>query len=160
MHVNTQSNKSRGRPRGRPSIRASKKVGKEGSSNVTPTQGAAQDFDKTLDIAQLFRKDLRAMMYGFGDDPVPVQESVELVGDIVSDYITTVLLKAKANAALKGRVTEKELQFLVRKDGRKFRRVRELLRMNEELKEARKAFQQDEMEVPDLSLQAKMSLQS
>eukprot|EP01025_Chloroclados_australasicus_P065303 TRINITY_DN8907_c1_g1_i1.p1 TRINITY_DN8907_c1_g1~~TRINITY_DN8907_c1_g1_i1.p1 ORF type:complete len:142 (-),score=16.60 TRINITY_DN8907_c1_g1_i1:17-415(-) len=115
MHGNAKSTRGRGRPRGRPS--SGRSVGRPptkrfssdatvnpGSTNTQAAPPVPQDIDKTLDIAQLFRKDLRAMMYGFGDDPVPLQESVELVGDIVSEYITTLLLKAKANATLKGKI--------------------------------------------------------
>lgn len=39
-----------------------------------------------------------------------------------------------------GRVQVEDIVFLVRKDPRKYARVRDLLTMNEELKRARKAF--------------------
>ena len=39
-----------------------------------------------------------------------------------------------------GRVQVEDMVFLVRKDTRKFARVKDLLTMNEELKKARKAF--------------------
>ncbi|CAB0015989.1 unnamed protein product [Nesidiocoris tenuis] len=39
-----------------------------------------------------------------------------------------------------GRVQVEDIIFLVRKDPRKYARVRDLLTMNEELKKARKAF--------------------
>lgn len=39
-----------------------------------------------------------------------------------------------------GRVQVEDLIFLIRKDPRKYSRVKELLMMNEELKKARKAF--------------------
>ena len=39
-----------------------------------------------------------------------------------------------------GRVQVEDIIFLIRKDARKYSRVRELLMMNEELKKARKAF--------------------
>ena len=39
-----------------------------------------------------------------------------------------------------GRVQVEDIIFLVRKDARKFARVKDLLTMNEELKRARKAF--------------------
>lgn len=39
-----------------------------------------------------------------------------------------------------GRVQVEDIVFLVRKDCRKFARVKDLLTMNEELKKARKAF--------------------
>ena len=39
-----------------------------------------------------------------------------------------------------GRVQVEDIVFLVRKDSRKYARVKDLLTMNEELKKARKAF--------------------
>jgi transcription initiation factor TFIID subunit 13 len=39
-----------------------------------------------------------------------------------------------------GRVQVEDIMYLVRKDKRKYARVKELLNMNEELKKARKAF--------------------
>lgn len=39
-----------------------------------------------------------------------------------------------------GRVTVEDILFLMRKDPRKYTRVKELLLMNEELKKARRAF--------------------
>lgn len=39
-----------------------------------------------------------------------------------------------------GRVQVEDIIFLVRKDARKYARVKDLLTMNEELKKARKAF--------------------
>lgn len=39
-----------------------------------------------------------------------------------------------------GRVQVEDIVFLVRKDARKYARVKDLLTMNEELKKARKAF--------------------
>ena len=39
-----------------------------------------------------------------------------------------------------GRVQVEDMIFLIRKDSRKYARVKDLLMMNEELKKARKAF--------------------
>ncbi|KAL9318849.1 hypothetical protein ACSQ67_015366 [Phaseolus vulgaris] len=59
------------------------------------------------------------MMYGFGDDPNPLPESVTLMEDIVVEYVTELDLP-------------------------KLNRCTELLSMNEELKQARKVFESDE----------------
>ncbi|KAH7446721.1 hypothetical protein KP509_01G070500 [Ceratopteris richardii] len=105
----------------------------------------------------LFTKELRIMMYGFGDDPdpaafrvlpslksQPLPETVSLVEDIMVDYVTEMVHKAQDIASRRGKLTTEDLMFLVRKDSRKFARVKELLAMNEELKRARKAFEVDE----------------
>jgi len=43
-----------------------------------------------------------------------------------------------------GKLRTEDLVFLIRKDKKKYARVRELLRMHDELKRARKAFDEDE----------------
>ncbi|KZV44155.1 transcription initiation factor TFIID subunit 13-like [Dorcoceras hygrometricum] len=68
----------------------------------------------------MFQKDLQHMMYGFGDDSNPLPETVALVEDIVVD------------------------SFDKQSDTPKLNRCTELLSMNEELKQARKAFEVDE----------------
>ncbi|GJP74404.1 hypothetical protein CLOP_g4989 [Closterium sp. NIES-67] len=84
------------------------------------------------------------MMYGFGDDPEPLPESVELVEEIAIEYITDMVHRAQEVAARRGRLTTEDVLFLIRKDPRKFARAKELLAMNVELKEARKAFQEEQ----------------
>lgn len=79
------------------------------------------------------------MMYGFGDDQNPYTESVDLLEDLVIQYITETTYKAM-EVGKTGRVTVEDIMYLMRKDPRKYIRVKELLLMNEELKKARKAF--------------------
>jgi len=86
-----------------------------------------------------FSKELRCMMYGFGDDQNPYTESVDLLEDLVIQYISEITFKAM-EVGKAGRVTVEDILFLMRKDSRKYTRVKELLLMNEELKKARKAF--------------------
>eukprot|EP00249_Psilotum_nudum_P004463 c17983_g1_i1 orf=303-758(-) len=95
----------------------------------------------------IFTRDLRYMMYGFGDDPDPLPETVSLVEDILIEYITDMVHKSHDIASRRGKLTTEDLMFLVRKDSRKFARVKELLAMNEELKRARKAFEVDEEKI-------------
>jgi transcription initiation factor TFIID subunit 13 len=40
---------------------------------------------------RLFSKELRCMMYGFGDDQNPYTESVDLLEDLVIEFITEVV---------------------------------------------------------------------
>ncbi|CAN6469168.1 unnamed protein product [Victoria cruziana] len=84
------------------------------------------------------------MMYGFGDDPNPLPETVALVEDVVVEYITDMVHKAQVFASKRGKLLTEDFLFLIRKDRRKLRRCTELLSMNEELKQARKAFEVDE----------------
>eukprot|EP00898_Chlorokybus_atmophyticus_P000215 jgi/Chlat1/1194/Chrsp115S01670 len=92
----------------------------------------------------LFSKELRLMMYGFGDDPQPLQESVDLVEELVVDYLTDMMHKALDVSSRRGRLQTEDIIFLIRKDLRKYKRAQELLRMYEELKRVRKGFEVDE----------------
>ncbi|KAK3748809.1 hypothetical protein QZH41_016023 [Actinostola sp. cb2023] len=82
---------------------------------------------------------VRCMMYGFGDDQCPYTESVDFLEDLVIEYITEMTLKAM-EVGKKGKVHCEDIVFLIRKDPKKYARVKDLLTMNEELKKARKAF--------------------
>ena len=88
---------------------------------------------------RLFSKELRCMMYGFGDDQNPYTESVDILEDLVIEFITEMTHKAMS-VGRQGQVQVEDIVFLIRKDPRKFARVKDLLTMNEELKRARKAF--------------------
>ncbi|KAI8424453.1 hypothetical protein MSG28_002938 [Choristoneura fumiferana] len=88
---------------------------------------------------RLFSKELRCMMYGFGDDQNPYTESVDFLEDLVIEFLTETTHRAM-EVGRTGRVQVEDIIFLVRKDQRKYARVKDLLTMNEELKKARKAF--------------------
>ncbi|CAH0729326.1 unnamed protein product, partial [Brenthis ino] len=119
---------------------------------ATPTSETTDQFDQFDDEEgdqqlgatasgrkRLFSKELRCMMYGFGDDQNPYTESVDFLEDLVIEFITETTHKAM-EVGRPGRVQVEDIIFLVRKDPRKYARVKDLLTMNEELKKARKAF--------------------
>lgn len=49
--------------------------------------GENQVLGTTAGRKRLFSKELRCMMYGFGDDQDPYTESVDLLEDLVIEYI-------------------------------------------------------------------------
>jgi len=55
-----------------------------------------------------------------------------------------------------GRVQVEDIVFLVRKDAKKYARVKELLMMNEELKKARKAFDEGKFAGKNSIIQLKL----
>eukprot|EP01104_Vermistella_antarctica_P007620 TRINITY_DN186_c0_g1_i2.p1 TRINITY_DN186_c0_g1~~TRINITY_DN186_c0_g1_i2.p1 ORF type:complete len:182 (+),score=69.35 TRINITY_DN186_c0_g1_i2:163-708(+) len=102
------------------------------------------------DRKMLFGRELRFMMFGFGDTIDPLPESVELMDEMVQEYMSVMTRKAMKLAATRGtaaKMTVDDIRFLIRKDRKKFARVVELLRMNEELKQARSALT---MDTPDV----------
>ncbi|KAK2364910.1 transcription initiation factor TFIID subunit [Trifolium repens] len=92
----------------------------------------------------VFQRELQHMMYGFGDDPNTLPESVALMDDIVVEYITELVHKAQDIGSQRGKLSVEDFLYLIRKDAPKLNRCTELLSMNEELKQARKLFEHDE----------------
>ncbi|KAL6184894.1 PREDICTED: transcription initiation factor TFIID subunit 13 [Fragaria vesca subsp. vesca] len=122
----------------------SKSSAGEGSSSKVKagsSQLAETSFKRKRGV---FQKELQHMMYGFGDDPNPLPESVALMEDIVVEYITDLVHKAQDTGSNRGKLSVEDFLYLIRKDSPKLNRCKELLSMNEELKQARKAFETDE----------------
>ncbi|CAN8295886.1 unnamed protein product [Cochlearia groenlandica] len=120
-------------------------------SNNTPATMASSSKPKASGTSQapdkrkpLFNKELQHMMFGFGDDQNPLPETVSLVEDIVVEYVTDLTHKAQEIGSKRGRLLVDDFLYLIRKDLPKMNRCRELLAMQEELKQARKAFDVDE----------------
>ncbi|KAG0452775.1 hypothetical protein HPP92_025439 [Vanilla planifolia] len=65
----------------------------------------------------MFQKDLQHMMYGFGDDPNPLPETVALVEDIVVEYIIDLAHKAQEFASKRGKLLTEDFLYLMRKRG-------------------------------------------
>ncbi|KAL9435571.1 hypothetical protein AB3S75_021778 [Citrus x aurantiifolia] len=108
--------------------------------------GSSQPYETTSFKRKrgVFQKDLQHMMYGFGDDPNPLPETVALVEDIVVEYVTDLAHKAQDIGSKGGKLSVEDFLYLIRKDLPKLNRCTELLSMQEELKQARKAFEVDE----------------
>lgn len=93
-----------------------------------------------------FQRELRSMMFGFGDDRQPQEESVQLLEDMTVDYIQRLLQKAQetceyrtrgAKKAGEAKVRDRDLLFVLRKERRRHERVVELLEVWKEVKAAR-----------------------
>ncbi|KAE9547549.1 hypothetical protein FO519_009239 [Halicephalobus sp. NKZ332] len=89
------------------------------------------------DRTQQIRRELKTMLYGFGDVKEPNEETLDTLYEIAIEYIIAVCKKAVSINANK-KLSLEDIHFLIRRDDRKFTRVRELLSMSEELKKARK----------------------
>ena len=75
-------------------------------------------------------------MYAFKE---PNEETLELLEKIVLDYIQKVCHKA-LNVGKTNRLGLDDIYYLIRRDPKKFVRVKELLSMSEVLKKAKKQF--------------------
>eukprot|EP00288_Rhodomonas_lens_P000148 CAMPEP_0177732548 /NCGR_PEP_ID=MMETSP0484_2-20121128/23177_1 /TAXON_ID=354590 /ORGANISM="Rhodomonas lens, Strain RHODO" /LENGTH=168 /DNA_ID=CAMNT_0019245803 /DNA_START=44 /DNA_END=550 /DNA_ORIENTATION=- len=88
-----------------------------------------------------FAMDLKRMMYGFGDMEQPLPETVEVMDDIVCEFISrlteqVVVLSEKRGK--KGKLATEDVLFLVRKHPKMYYRAKELIRLDKEIKRASK----------------------
>lgn len=114
-------------------------TGNQGETSGQHTSSTSSSQQPQSAGGKFYGKELRCMMYGFGDDRNPYTESVELLEDLVLKYINEMTRKAM-DVGRTGKITVEDIMYLIRKDKRKCARVKELLLMNEELKKSRKAF--------------------
>jgi len=111
-----------------------------GAAGPSTAPGASAAKKKTPEERKfIFRKELRSMLYGFGDDKNPSEETLDALEQIVIDYIRQVCEKC-LQVGKPNRLTLEDIHYLIRRDAKKFARVKELLSMHDELKKARKAF--------------------
>mmetsp|Transcript_5323 Transcript_5323/g.13919 ORF Transcript_5323/g.13919 Transcript_5323/m.13919 type:complete len:91 (+) Transcript_5323:437-709(+) len=82
------------------------------------------------------------MMYGFGDSQKPLQASMDLVESIVIEHVAALASRCveREFANPKGKLTAEDILFEIRKDSKKRSRCDELLRLHEEIKEAKKSY--------------------
>lgn len=101
-----------------------------------------EDAEPAAKRKRLFTKELKLMLHGFGDHPSPYVETVDAVEDMAVQFVQEMTLKAM-QVGKAGKVHAEDIIFLIRKDPKKYARVKDLLTMNEELKKARRAFEED-----------------
>lgn len=93
-----------------------------------------------------FMKEVRLMMYGFGDVSAPREDTADVLHSYLIDYLTVLLTKTHNMAKLKGKTKTEDLMYFLKRDRKKYSRVKNLLITNEELKLARKIFECKEYE--------------
>lgn len=93
-----------------------------------------------------FLKEIRSMMYGYGDVDAPRHDTAEVLHGYTMDYLGILLTNTHNMAQVKGKTKTEDLLYYLRRDRTKYSRVRQLLITNEELKLARKAFELKEYE--------------
>ncbi|KAI8138114.1 transcription initiation factor IID, 18kD subunit-domain-containing protein [Fennellomyces sp. T-0311] len=97
----------------------------------------------------MFAKDLKLLMYGFGDVPNPASDSIAVMDDLVINYITEMCQEAAKVAEHRGKVRVEDFKYILRKDRKKIGRVEELLYMSEDIRRAKQLFDEKEMDPAD-----------
>ncbi|KAI2718461.1 hypothetical protein DTO013E5_8119 [Penicillium roqueforti] len=103
-----------------------------------------------------FQNELRLLLLAYGDPSPhpsfpnePLPETVRVLDEIVTDFVLELCHGAAqvAHHARRQKIKVEDFRFALRRDQNKLGRVQELLRMERELKEARKAFDQNDDQV-------------
>ncbi|KAK9813534.1 hypothetical protein WJX73_005546 [Symbiochloris irregularis] len=115
--------------------------GKKAVTEGGVKKGPPPEHDRApISTRGLFTRDLNLMMYGFGDAVESFPDTVDIVEDLVVDYVGTLVQAAVEGAkARDAKPTVADFLFLLRKDPGKYARAQQLLKLNEEIKQAKKA---------------------
>ncbi|OQS54793.1 TAF13 [Ecytonucleospora hepatopenaei] len=93
-----------------------------------------------------FLKEVRMMLYAFGDVETPRIDTTSVVHNYLCEYLSTLLIKTHKMAQIKGKTKTEDLLFFLKRDRTKYTRVKNLLLTNEELINARKIFEAKDYE--------------
>lgn len=97
----------------------------------------------------VFFKEVRMMLYAFGDVETPRIDTATTVHSYLCEYLNTLLVKTHRMAQIKGKTKTEDLLFFLKRDRIKYTRVKNLLLTNEELINARKIFEAKDYEKED-----------
>ncbi|PFH54329.1 hypothetical protein AMATHDRAFT_135314 [Amanita thiersii Skay4041] len=117
--------------------------------NAAAAAGTGRGSRRQSNLKGLFTKELRSLMYGFGDDRNPANDTVNVMEEILVEYITDVCLASGASSR-KARLSIEDLRKALSRpaDAKKLARMEELLFMQEDIKRARAQFEDSELNNP------------
>jgi transcription initiation factor TFIID subunit 13 len=106
---------------------------------------------KKLSLVPRVKRDLGPMMYGFGDVPQPASESIDVLFDMVQEFVGSVAkrgleiehIQLKGSAKINKGLTHKPLVWSIRRDRRLHERILELLASHKTIKETKKLYKSD-----------------
>ncbi|KAJ3564291.1 hypothetical protein NP233_g8388 [Leucocoprinus birnbaumii] len=104
---------------------------------------------KQSNLKGLFTKELKSLMYGFGDDRNPSNDTVNVMEEILIEYIIDVCQQA-GGPNKKSRLSIDDLRRVLSRpaDAKKLARMEELLFMQEDIKRARAQFEESDIHNP------------
>jgi transcription initiation factor TFIID subunit 13 len=87
----------------------------------------------------IFQKEISNLMYGFGDVPNPLPESVECLEELLDWFVLDLCERAQKRAAT-AKLKTSDFLLALEGDGKKLARAHELLTLDKVLKQARSTF--------------------
>ena len=91
--------------------------------------------------------DIARMMYAFGDDSEPYEETVDMMEQMVFQCIVDVFIRG--HKSQRSRLNVNDVKFALRNNPKMLARVEELLRKNDEIERMRKQFETNEYDLID-----------
>ncbi|KAF8136383.1 transcription initiation factor IID, 18kD subunit-domain-containing protein, partial [Boletus edulis] len=122
---------------------------RETGATLGTTTGVAGRGRKHANFKGLFMKELKNLMYGFGDDRNPATDTVNVMEEILVEFIVDVCQTA-GGPQRKTRLSVEDLRRALSRpaDAKKLARMEELLFMQEDIKRARAQFEESDMSHP------------
>ncbi|KAI0093854.1 transcription initiation factor IID, 18kD subunit-domain-containing protein [Irpex rosettiformis] len=116
------------------------------STTTTSAQHAIALPAPTTSVIAPSGTQLRNLMYGFGDDRNPANDSVNVMEEILIEYIVDVCQTA-VGPGKKARLSVEDIRRALSRpaDAKKLARMEELLFMQEDIKRARSQFEESDM---------------
>ncbi|KAK9894399.1 TFIID-18kDa-domain-containing protein [Cystobasidium minutum MCA 4210] len=110
------------------------------NADERPAKKGEKRGQQKLSRKNLFAKDLPSLMYAFGDDPNPLPESVNVLEEILVDYVSELCKSAAAHSPNAKKVRLDDLRFALRRpqQSKQLARLEELLYLQEDIARARK----------------------
>jgi transcription initiation factor TFIID subunit 13 len=103
---------------------------------ASPVEKKAKMERKSVDVK--LTKNIEEMMFGFGDEWPCDREAVDLVDNLVQNYISDLVIRAQKVALQTGKLDKECFVYLVRQETMKFKRINNLLKANEEIHSVQK----------------------
>ncbi|KAI1095194.1 TFIID-18kDa-domain-containing protein [Rostrohypoxylon terebratum] len=90
-------------------------------------------------------RDISQLLYAYGDVPEPLQETVRVLDEIVTEFLEGVCFEASRHAQVAGRQKLKfdDFEFALRHSPQYLGRVRTMVEKRQNIKEARRLFDKD-----------------
>ncbi|KAJ0410311.1 hypothetical protein P43SY_002643 [Pythium insidiosum] len=114
-----------------------KSAGEKGGAGASgaATDGAAAAVANIKPFVQgELLESIKQMMFGFGDDAEPLDETAQLMEELVVEYVENMTKKAMEVSILKGKIDPECFIFLIRKDPERYERINKLLHANDEFR--------------------------
>ncbi|KAI1388481.1 TFIID-18kDa-domain-containing protein [Hypoxylon trugodes] len=91
-------------------------------------------------------KEIRALLYAYGDVQDPLPETVRVLDEIVTEFLEGVCFEASRHAQVAGRQKLKfdDFEFALRRNPQYLGRVKSMIEKRQRIKEMRKTFDQED----------------